>query len=76
MEIQVIQRVNLELKKIEHKLYDFSRAETHFLEKVEENEETLSSLREMNSKFSRASAENVSHSELSNLETVTEVLKP
>ena len=44
VEVQIIQRINLELKKLEHKLYDFIREYNDFLRCAEENKKLLTSL--------------------------------
>jgi hypothetical protein len=41
VEIQIIKRINLELKKLDHKIYTFEREEDIFLEQSGENKEIV-----------------------------------
>ena len=74
VEIQVIQRINLELKKLEHKLYDFIREYEEFIRNSEENKKLLESFRKAMTTLDVKAADHLSNSSRSSLQTVRQIL--
>ena len=62
VEVQIIQRNNLQLKKIEHKLYDFIREYLEFLRCAEENKKLLASLESAKTSHDTKAADHLSSS--------------
>ena len=74
VEIQVIQRINLELKKLEHKLYDFTREHEAFVRQARENQRLFESFKKATLGHDLKAADHLSNSPLSTLQTVAKTL--
>jgi len=74
VEIQIIQRVNLDLKKTSHRVYDFEREEEAFLAKAEENQKIAQKFLLAVSSFDKEAAEHLSNSEYTSFKTVAQAL--
>ena len=72
--MQIIQRINLELKKLEHKLYDFIREYDEFIKCAEENKKLLASLESAKTSHDIKAADHLSSSKIRNLLTVQKIL--
>jgi len=62
VEVQIIQRVNIELKKLENKLNDFIRKYIEFLRCAEENKKLLDSLQSAKTTYDTKAADHLSSS--------------
>ena len=74
VEVQIIQRINLELKKFEHKLYDFIREQDEFIRCAEENNKLLASLESAKLSHDIKAADHLSSSSIGNLLTIQNIL--
>lgn len=75
MEVQIIQAVNVDIKKIMHKSQDFTRSKNEFIKKVESNKNILDAFNSMIYSRDKKAADIISNSILANLESVKEELK-
>jgi len=62
VEVQIIQRINLELKNLENKFYDFLREYIEFIRCAEENKKLLDSLQSAKTTYDTKAAEHLSSS--------------
>eukprot|EP00801_Mesodinium_rubrum_P000321 Mrub_00321.p1 GENE.Mrub_00321~~Mrub_00321.p1 ORF type:complete len:1185 (+),score=201.55 Mrub_00321:73-3555(+) len=76
IEIQIIPQINMELKEIEHKLYDFIRIIEQFLKAVERNKSISKSLVQVKESYNRQAADVISNSDYSELNTVRRLILP
>ena len=70
----MIQRINLELKKLEHKLYDFIREYEELIRNSEENKKLLESFHKAMTTHDVKAADHLSNSSKSSLLTVRQIL--
>eukprot|EP00801_Mesodinium_rubrum_P002898 Mrub_02898.p1 GENE.Mrub_02898~~Mrub_02898.p1 ORF type:complete len:503 (+),score=78.46 Mrub_02898:28-1509(+) len=76
VEIQIIQRINLELKKIEHKLYAFTREQESFVRRADENLKLFESFKKAILKIDLKAADHLSSSHYNKLQSVVKTLVP
>lgn len=74
IEIQIIQRINKIMKELEHKLYDFLREKYEFLEIAKENKKLFESFQKSKLTYDIESADHLSNSNLSKLQSVQSIL--
>jgi len=76
IEIQIIPKINLDLKDIEHKLYDFVRIIEQFKQAVERNKSISKNMIMIKESYNRQAADVISNSELSNLNSIRNLILP